>query len=436
MKKLYETIAKLLTFWIPISSVRRNLRNKIIHLFENIEIQKIQKNYPKILKKIQLKVQQGKKINVGFFVIYDSVFPAEPLFKKMLEDDLFNPFIVVIPDTSRGEENMFYQMNKTYNTLSKKYKNIYKSYNEKTKKFVEFNMQFDIVNFANPYDHMTNKLYSIKYNVKQKILPIYINYGTMPDYYARNHIINLMALNICWKVYIDTKDNLEDVKQYTNFKGKNAVLSGYCKMDNLNSIEKKQLLRKKIIIAPHHTVNMINFPLSNFLTYCDLFLELPQKYPQIDFVFRPHPLLFVTLAKENLWGKEKVNEYINKITSFKNVEYQEGGDYFETFINSSAIIHDCSSFIMEYLYTGHPACYMLKDQNEIKDIFAPIGQKCLENYYKVFNEEEIYKFIDDVVLNGNDYMKEKRIRFAQKEIMLNYPNVSTFIINNLKENLL
>ena len=51
MYKLTKLIAKLLTFWIPISSVRRNLRNKIIQFFENIEIQKIQKNYPKILKK-------------------------------------------------------------------------------------------------------------------------------------------------------------------------------------------------------------------------------------------------------------------------------------------------------------------------------------------------------------------------------------------------
>lgn len=120
MYKLTKLIAKLLTFWIPISSVRRNLRNKIIQFYENIEIQKIQKNYPKVLKKIQLKVQQGEKVNVGFFVIYDSIFPAEPLFKKMLEDDLFNPFIIVIPDISRGETNMFYQMDKTYNTLSEK----------------------------------------------------------------------------------------------------------------------------------------------------------------------------------------------------------------------------------------------------------------------------------------------------------------------------
>ena len=51
MKKSYETIAKLLTFWIPISSVRKNLRYEFIQLFKSIEIQKIKKIILKYLKK-------------------------------------------------------------------------------------------------------------------------------------------------------------------------------------------------------------------------------------------------------------------------------------------------------------------------------------------------------------------------------------------------
>ena len=389
-------------------------------------------------KDIVCKLRNKNKIRVGFFVIFDSVFPGKTIFEAMLSDKIFEPVIVVIPDTSRGEDNKIYQLHKTYTTLSKEYGKEYvrNSLNQENNRFIDFTSDFDVVCFANPYDSMTDKLFTVKYFAQKGILPMYVNYGSMPDYYAREHIINLESLNLCWKVFVDTQENLNDVIKYTDIRGKNAVLSGYCKMDSLNKVQKKSLERKKIIIAPHHTVNMPQFPLSNFLEYSDFFLELPAKYPQIDFVFRPHPLLFVTLSRNELWGKEKVEQYINKISSFSNVEYQNGGDYFETFINSSAIIHDCSSFLMEYLYTGHPACYMLKNKEEISKIFAPIGQKCLANYYKAFNKQEIIKFIEDVVLRDDDPMKAGRYAFAQKEIMVNYPNATDSIIKNIKEELI
>lgn len=441
MKKIRKVLAKLLTFWIPVSSIRKKLRAKINadnEAFLNIvpEIKNTHKKYKKTLKELKAKIKNGKKVRVAFFVIFDSIFQAAPLYEKMLNDDLFDPFIVIIPDISRGEANMFFHMNQTYETLSKKYENVFKSYDEHSKTFIDFVERCDLMCSMNPYDVMTHELYRIERYSQLDILTFHINYGFFPDYYAIKHIINLKSINLLWKYFADTKFNYKDFAKYTYCKGKNAVLSGYCKMDKLHDVEKIKLKRPKIIIAPHHTINTPIFPLSNFLEYHELFLELPQKYPEIDFVFRPHPLLFVALANSELWGQERVDNYIKKITSYKNVEYQNNGDYFETFVNSSAIIHDCASFVMEYLYTGHPACYMLKSPNEIKDIFAPIGQKSLANYYHAYNKEEIIKFIDNVVINNNDHMKEGRIKFAQNEIMLNYPNVSDFILEYLKMELL
>ncbi|MBR2123611.1 MAG: hypothetical protein IJ934_00300 [Acetobacter sp.] len=269
----------------------------------------------------------------------------------------------------------------------------------------------------------------------------------MPDsHYAVKAIICSTLVNLCWKVFVGTKDNFDDFCKYAPLKGENVILSGHCKMDGLALIKRKKSDRKKIILAPHHTVDIddtSSLPLSNFLTYSDLFLELPQKYPQIDFVFRPHPTLFIILSGIVLrgetgvigWGKERVDDYIKKMSSFPNVEYQEGGDYFETFVNSDAIIHDCASFIMEYLYTGHPPLYLLRNKESIKEVFAPIGQKCLEHYYQAFNEQDIINFIEEVVLKGNDPLKEQRIKFAQEEIMVNYPHVSDFILQHIKDEL-
>ena len=77
--------------------------------------------YKLSVMRLKAKISQNEKIKVYFLVIYDSVFPAAPVFEKMLNDNIFEPCVVVIPDISRGYQNMFYQLDKTFDTLSKKY---------------------------------------------------------------------------------------------------------------------------------------------------------------------------------------------------------------------------------------------------------------------------------------------------------------------------
>ena len=70
--------------------------------------------YKQVLKSLNKKRRQGQKIRVCFSVVYDSVFPAAPVFEQMLKEDVFSPFILVIPDAVRGEENMFHHLKKNY----------------------------------------------------------------------------------------------------------------------------------------------------------------------------------------------------------------------------------------------------------------------------------------------------------------------------------
>ena len=88
--------------------------------------------------------------------------------------------------------------------------------------------------------------------------------------------------------------------------------------------------------------------------------------------------------------------------------YDNNQDYLETFANSDTMIHDCGSFTAEYLFTNKPCCYMLKNVDDIKRKFLPMGQKCLDNYYKAFNKNDILNFIDNVVIKGIDPMKNQR----------------------------
>ena len=115
------------------------------------------------------------------------------------------------------------------------------------------------------------------------------------------------------------------------------------------------------------------------------------------------------------------------------MEYQEGGEYLETFAKSSALIHDCGSFMAEYLYTSHPQCFILESKKVINREFLPFGKHLLKNIYTAYTEQNIIDFIEEVVIKGNDYMKKDRIDYATKEIRYNYPNSADFIVEDLKK---
>ena len=123
-----------------------------------------------------------------------------------------------------------------------------------------------------------------------------------------------------------------------------------------------------------------------------------------------------------------MQEYIEKIKQ-NGMIYSVGGDYFDIFVNSDAMIHDCSSFVVEYLYTGKPCCFMAK--KNYKKIFSVLGKSCLENYYLAFDKEQITDFIENVVINGNDKLKKKREIYAKENLALNYPNVSKKILSEI-----
>ena len=56
----------------------------------------------------------------------------------------------------------------------------------------------------------------------------------------------------------------------------------------------------------------------------------------------------------------------------------------------------------------------------------------MENYYKAFAEEDIISFIEDVILGGNDPMKERREQFVRTELKFNYPHATDDLVQMLE----
>jgi hypothetical protein len=136
------------------------------------------------------------------------------------------------------------------------------------------------------------------------------------------------------------------------------------------------------------------------------------------------------------WTTSDAENYMKKMMSYSNVEYQTSSEYHEAFVNSDALIQDSGSFIAEYHLTGHPQCYLLRDDKILETQFNTFGRKMLKHTYKAYSENQITHFIDTVVVKGQDNMISSRMDFVEKELKVNFLHASEAIIKDIKNELL
>lgn len=378
---------------------------------------------------------KNSPLKVAFLVVFDSVFPFENVFRLMLKDVGFLPEIIVIPDISRGKDNQEMVMRNTYEQLARKYGGHVKL-SAVDGRFVDISGAYDLYTTMNPYSDMTHIFYSIPYLAKKGCLVFASRYFTDTGTVYSNTFNSLSSLAWLWRFYAeDHRDQVNIIKAQPFLRrGGSVVAVGRPKMDSYKREEKKKS-RKCIIIAPHHSIDSIGankFSIGNFHRFADFFLSLPQRYPNIDWVFRPHPLTLRSMVLSGRWKQKECDEYVEKMCAYSNVIYEAGGEYLKTFAESDGMIQDCSSFLPEYFYTGMPQCYLLKNKEAEDEQFLQYGKQLLSYVYKAYSEDDILSFINDVILAGNDSGRENRLAFAETNLMYNYPHASEAIVEDLK----
>jgi CDP-glycerol glycerophosphotransferase (TagB/SpsB family) len=185
--------------------------------------------------------------------------------------------------------------------------------------------------------------------------------------------------------------------------------------ENFEDQWKDRTGRKRIIYAPHHSFDGTNgkgLELATFLVNGEFMLEMAKKYSnRVTFAFKPHPNLRKKL--NNIWGKERTDAYYHEWESleYAQVDY---GDYMGLFKYSDAIIHDCGSFTIEYLFMQKPSMYMVNgSEDRVKAELNDFGKKAFECYEHGLTHEQIEAFINEVI-NGEDKLKNKRQEFFDK----------------------
>ncbi|BBP43107.1 hypothetical protein THMIRHAT_08530 [Thiosulfativibrio zosterae] len=336
---------------------------------------------------------------------------------------------------------MLDDLNATYEYFASKGYPVYSSFNPADDTWLNLDeLKPDILFFTNPHNLTRKEYYSDVYNA---YLSVYVPYYFMATKHAGDDyaMYGSPFLSSMFKVFWPSEYHLQQQKKVTRGQVKNGLVTGYPAMEPIVETTKvikvwklQENQKKKIIFAPHHTIVQGEKSLSSFLKLASFIQSLAMQFSdQIQWSFKPHPILKAKLIKHPEWGKEKTEAYYQFWLTNTFTQLDEG-EYIDLFKESDAIIHDSSSFIAEYAFLEKPALFLM-DEEKANYIVNSFGKMFLQQYLVTDNKEEIVEFIKEVLQGSITASNSPSLKNYITEFYIeNQP--SELVINHLKKALL
>ena len=388
--------------------------------------------------KLNALIKRGGPYKVFFLALDAAVWKYDSLYKLLELDDNFIPTILVCPIVNRGEKNMHVKMQECFCYMKSKGYNVICSYNKETNSYINLHeLEPDIIFYTNPYRWLIDDRYYI--NKFTDYLTCYVPYAftniSMDWGYA------LPLHYTVWRYYLECNENMSYVRLYPPYFGGNCRVVGYPLFDSFKMLKYDHNIWKsnnkiKIIWAPHHSIEGYNNDLSysRFLEFAEIMLEIADKYKSvIQIMFKPHPLLKINLYNHKEWGRNRTDNYFKEWERRENTDIYSG-DNVNLFMTSDAMIHDCGSFLIEYLYTTKPVMLLEKDQIH-KQQLNTIAEQAYDCHYIGETSNDIIDFINNVLINKNDMLLNKRMLFYRKIQLDDNSTVAQHILRDIKNEL-
>ena len=158
-------------------------------------------------------------------------------------------------------------------------------------------------------------------------------------------------------------------------------------------------------------------------------MNFAKQHPEIKWAFKPHPTLKVILRSIG-WPEKMVENYYSEWEKIAKCCYD--ASYIDLFNESRALITDCASFLIEYFCTGKPIIHLLPLNSRIRP--ARPSAEIFNTFYQVRKQRDLKKYLDDVILKGNDRNLNERLELLQKS-GLKDSNAAKNIIDDLTKSI-
>lgn len=393
----------------------------------------------------------GKIINIVFIINF-RITVMDQIIKLFEKDPKFNSNIVIIPfdpycsnifDKGLNKDQLL-EYNDNYGYFKEKEFQVIKGYDDKLKTLIDIESEIkpDIIFYSSPWESSFPEQFRIN-NLPKNVLFCYIPYGIHSSSMLENQYNQKLHKN-AWKIFYPTQIQKFLAVKYSDMGASNVIVTGYPKMDPLVDGTHKDdpfpwkdsaHQKKRIIWAPHHSIEFgISF--STFHKNYEFFYNLAKDRPEIEWVFKPHPVLrhfhmvsSSILSEDNPFNNENMEKYYESWGNLPNATVYERGDYLNLFATSDAMITDSSSFLSEYLYSGSPGLFLTNKSQE----FNEFGEIIKDAWYQIDGNDfkEIENFINNVVITGEDSLRHIRENIFQNYLKIN-GNASENVYNYIK----
>lgn len=375
-----------------------------------------------------------KTLRIGFVVVTANTWKLERLLELLENDPRFETAVVIaellpLLAKERAEEvqNLRAQFEarerdtRLLNTLDA---------------FREFRP--DIIFLPNPHNVTAR---GFRDRLFRNYLCCYVPYAQDVSRYDDNQTqYNTPFHNWMWRIFTPHEASQELYETISERRGKNAVLTGYpgCEAfieqrTQTAPIWRPQERKKtRIIWAPHHTIDSPELPYANFLEYSQAFVDLAKsRQVDVQWAFKPHPLLRTKLHRHPEWGPEKTETYYAFWASQTYTQFEDGA-YQDLFLQSDAMIHDSGSFLAEYLHVRKPVLFLRRHDN-IENFLNAFGQEALRASSTARNFSEVETFVDAIC--QGDFPNEVAISafFSKQAEQYFKPSPSQKIYNHLSD---
>ena len=378
------------------------------------------KYYNRRKENIIRKIKEHKHLNVVFFPMNISMWKYDDLVSLLLKHPDVTTYIVplLLPVNSTDYNKKLQDEMREY--FTQRGFPFIDGYDFATGQWFDpKTLNPDVIYYTQPYN-VSHQYYKLEHFWDNSVF-MYSPYGIVVEYLEGFY--NTLFLNIAHKLFYPTVFNLKDAEELAENKGANVVVTGYPtedlfrtkKSDFRNVWKQKEAEIKRVIWAPHHSINSSDtLCYSTFLHVADQMLDLCRTYNgKVQFVFKPHPTLKTKLYALDDWGKERTDRYYSLWADMPNSTIVDG-DYVELFQTSDAMIHDCSSFTVEYLYVNKPVMYLSKSDH--LDVANELGRLCYNQHYHGATIEQVRNFLENVVVAEVDDMKDQRGAFLHESL--------------------
>lgn len=432
---------RFLTSFIPSRSLRRRVRAEWLRKVRDARVARalpeIRARYASRLRHIRDRLARGERIRVSFLICDDAMFTGESVFLALCKDPRFECVVSIAPRVTRGEAFLREKLQASARSLTEKYgsERIEVLYDPDTGRRRE--VDADLIFSSVLYEDQSFPEFTVE-NLSRRALVVILTYGYGGMFKVDlKQMVFLPNLVWSWRLVVSNEPTRRLWAETNPLLAETMVTCGYAKMDRyeaVNARTSREGGRQTVMICAHHSLERetSGLHISTFLRNADLYRRLPDMFPEIDFIFNPHPLLLPKLRMSKWWGSERTDAYFSELKAHANLTFMTG-DYFSAFARSDALIHDCGSFLAEYFYTGKPQCYSLETKESIEEQFLPFSRALLAHTYQAYSPDDIIAFIREVVIGGNDSGKAERDVFAAQTVCVNHPHAADAVVKSVIE---